>query len=203
MNPELKKNLSNADYWFRALYVILFLLLAKLAGFFVLVIALVQILFTLLAGAPNSSLVRWGDSLAKFLFALFNFVMCKSQEKPFPFADWPTADSVTADSIAAGPVEHAPAKEDASVHTEASVDGEPIVNAAAEDFQQSPSQSKPAAQEPDDAVDKPIGHESEKADESKVKPEKATKDDELDADSVAKTSDDDSERHKNKPSQRD
>lgn len=127
MNPELKKNLSSAECWFRALYVILFLLLAKVAGFVVLVLALVQIVFSLLSGAPNAQLVRFGDGLSKYLFAVFNFVLCKSEDKPFPFADWPEADAV---------VQDAP-EEDGSVNTEASVDAEPVVNVTPDNLQQS------------------------------------------------------------------
>lgn len=92
MNPELKKNLSSGDHWFRALYVILFLLFAKVAGFLVALVAVIQIIFSLVTGEFNRQLLRFGDSLAQYLSAVFVFVVGKTEEKPFPFADWPVSD---------------------------------------------------------------------------------------------------------------
>lgn len=92
MNPELKKNLSSGDHWIRALYVILFLLFAKVAGFLIALVAVVQIIFSLVTGELNRQLLRFGDSLAQYLSAVFVFVVGKSEEKPFPFADWPVSE---------------------------------------------------------------------------------------------------------------
>lgn len=92
MNPELKKNLSSGDHWFRAIHVILFLLFAKVAGFLVALVAVIQIIFSLVTGEFNRQLLRFGDSLAQYLSAVFVFVVGKTEEKPFPFADWPVSD---------------------------------------------------------------------------------------------------------------
>lgn len=92
MNPELKKNLSSGDHWIRALYVILFLLFAKVAGFLIALVAVIQVIFSLVTGEFNRQLLRFGDSLAQYLSAVFVFVVGKAEEKPFPFADWPTSD---------------------------------------------------------------------------------------------------------------
>lgn len=92
MNPELKKNLSSGDHWIRALYVILFLICAKIAGFLIALAALVQIIFSLVTGQFNRQLLRFADSLAQYLLAVFVFIIGKTEEKPFPFADWPVSD---------------------------------------------------------------------------------------------------------------
>jgi hypothetical protein len=94
MDPRLKKNLSSSEYWLRALYTFFFILCAEIAGTLILVVAIGQILFTLITGQPNPRLINFGDSLAQYLFAIFKFVTCKSEEKPFPFADWPVSEPV-------------------------------------------------------------------------------------------------------------
>lgn len=105
MDSQLKKNLSSAEYWFRAVYSLFFLLCAKIAGTLILLIALAQIIFTLVTARPNDRLVSFGGSLAKYIFTIFNFVTCKSEDKPFPFADWPQADAVDDDISATEPIE--------------------------------------------------------------------------------------------------
>ncbi len=95
MDPQLKKNLSSAEYWFRAVYSVLFLVCAKIAGILILIISVAQIIFTLVTGQPNARLVQLGGNLAEYIFTIFNFVTCKSEDKPYPFADWPAADPVT------------------------------------------------------------------------------------------------------------
>ena len=105
MDSQLKKNLSSAEYWFRAVYSVLFLLCAKIAGTLILLIALAQIIFTLVTARPNARLVSFGGSLAKYIFTIFNFVTCKSEDKPFPFADWPEAEPITDDVSVVEPIE--------------------------------------------------------------------------------------------------
>ncbi|WP_054113363.1 DUF4389 domain-containing protein [Marinagarivorans algicola] len=93
MNPELKNNLSNSHYWFRALYAFIFVFTSEVAAMLLLFVAIGQIVFTLISGEPNRRLTAFGSSLAAYLFAIFNFVCCKTESKPFPFADWPEADT--------------------------------------------------------------------------------------------------------------
>lgn len=123
MNPELKKNLSSGDHWFRALYVILFLLFAKVAGFLVALVAVIQIIFSLVTGEYNRQLLRFGDSLAQYLSAVFVFVVGKTEEKPFPFADWPVSDI---------PVEVEP-KQTPEKAEQAAKDSEPVEQPTAEE----------------------------------------------------------------------
>lgn len=89
MNPELKKNLSSSHYWFRALYVLIFVFTSEIAAMLMLFIALGQVVFSVITGEPNKRLTDFGSTLAAYLFAIFNFVCCKTEDKPFPFADWP------------------------------------------------------------------------------------------------------------------
>jgi hypothetical protein len=93
MNPELKRNLSNGHYWVRALYVLLFVLLAHIALYVLLAVAFLQVLFSVITGQHNARLTGFGASLALYLKNAYDFVVGQSDEKPFPFADWPEVES--------------------------------------------------------------------------------------------------------------
>src|SRR5690606_6021877 len=46
-------------------------------------------LFALITGNDNRQLRKFGDSLSIFIFDTLQFLIYNSEEKPFPFADWP------------------------------------------------------------------------------------------------------------------
>ncbi len=54
-------------------------------------IAVVQFLWLLFAGEPNPGLLRFGGSLAIWQGDAARFMTCASEEKPFPWRDWPDA----------------------------------------------------------------------------------------------------------------
>lgn len=89
MDTQLQKNLSNSRQWLRAVYVFLFIFVAKFSVILVAIIAALQVIFCLFSGQPNERLVKFGDSLAKFLCAIYLFALHRSEHKPFPFDDWP------------------------------------------------------------------------------------------------------------------
>ena len=89
MNSQMKNNLTNADGWIRSLYVLLFLFCLHLASMLMALIALVQIIFNLVTGESNQWLRQFGVSLTSYINNANLFVCHQSNEKPFPFADWP------------------------------------------------------------------------------------------------------------------
>ena len=96
MDSQIKNNLTSADTWIRGLYVLLFLFCLHLASMLMLLIALAQILFNLVTGEPNLWLRQFGVSLADYIKSANIFVCHQSNEKPFPFADWPKLKPVLA-----------------------------------------------------------------------------------------------------------
>ena len=52
-------------------------------------IAIVQFLWLLFAREPNPFLVRFGTSLAVWLAEVARFLTCASEERPFPWRNWP------------------------------------------------------------------------------------------------------------------
>ncbi|MEA3301044.1 MAG: DUF4389 domain-containing protein [Pseudomonadota bacterium] len=89
MSNESQSRFSDPDLWIRLLYMILFALLTGLSRLVICVLALLQFLAVLFTGEDNRSLRDFSASLAEWTLRAFNFVTFNSDEKPFPFADWP------------------------------------------------------------------------------------------------------------------
>lgn len=82
-------NFANADLWFRLLYMIVFGLFSWLARIAILVIALLQFLLVLFTGTGNSNLRAAGEGIARWTQQTYLFLSFASDEKPYPFQDWP------------------------------------------------------------------------------------------------------------------
>lgn len=98
MEQQTKTNLLNPDTWIRLLYMIVFGLLSVLARMVVWVVAVLQFLLVLVTGRDNTNLRDLGQGASKWTYQAFLFVTFNSDEKPFPFSDWPEIDSPEIDS---------------------------------------------------------------------------------------------------------
>jgi len=78
------------NIWLRGVFMILLGILYSLAGTVLFVVAVLQFIFVLLGGAPNIRLLTFGHSLGSYVQQLVNFQSFNTEEKPFPFADWPS-----------------------------------------------------------------------------------------------------------------
>ncbi|WP_287812897.1 DUF4389 domain-containing protein, partial [Pseudomonas sp.] len=54
-------------------------------------VVLIQLIYRLVYGAPNLSLMNFGDSLSQFMAQIGRFGSFHTEQKPWPFADWPAA----------------------------------------------------------------------------------------------------------------
>lgn len=77
------------NIWLRALFMVLFGMLYSLAGTVLFVVAVLQFIFVLMGSAPNARLLAFGRSLGSYVQQLVNFQTFNTEEKPFPFSDWP------------------------------------------------------------------------------------------------------------------
>jgi len=89
MNNDSKARFSDPDLWIRLLYMILFAVLTWLSRLVLCVIGLLQFLVVLLSGAENRSLRDFSASLAEWTLRAFRFICFNSEQKPFPFDEWP------------------------------------------------------------------------------------------------------------------
>lgn len=74
----------------RVLWMIVYVLVWQVAQFILGAVVLVQLIYRLIYGAPSASLMNFGDSLSQFLAQIGRFGSFHSDQKPWPFADWPT-----------------------------------------------------------------------------------------------------------------
>lgn len=86
----LKQNLRRVSSWERLLYVILFVFIYGVAEAVLAAVVVVQFGFVLVTARPSENLLRFGDTLSRFIYDILRFFTFTSDDKPFPFAPWPT-----------------------------------------------------------------------------------------------------------------
>ncbi|AHF68208.1 MULTISPECIES: DUF4389 domain-containing protein [Pseudomonas] len=81
---------KNESILLRILWMLLFVIAWQVAEIVLAGVVLVQLVYRLIYGAPSGSLMNFGDSLSQFLAQIGRFGTFHSDQKPWPFADWPT-----------------------------------------------------------------------------------------------------------------
>ncbi|WGL17855.1 DUF4389 domain-containing protein [Microbulbifer bruguierae] len=88
-NETLKRNLTSGDHWLRLLFMVLFVFLLEVAGVVILATIALQFLFAIISGSPNDNLRRLGNQIASYIYQTLQFLIYNTEEKPFPFSEWP------------------------------------------------------------------------------------------------------------------
>jgi hypothetical protein len=99
---EIKRNLLDADQWIRIIFMVGFAIVAWFVLVGLLVLVVVQTLISLISGEPNRNLQKAGFTFGCWLHEMILFLVYNTDEKPFPFAEFPTADDATGKATAAG-----------------------------------------------------------------------------------------------------
>lgn len=86
---ELKRNVADKDTWLRLVYMTVFAVAFYLASSLLFAIALLQFLAKLFSGKVLDGLLNFGINLAVYLGQIAKYLSYTSNEKPFPFADFP------------------------------------------------------------------------------------------------------------------
>lgn len=79
------------DIWIRGLIMLLFMIAFGIAQGLLSLVAIVQFLWLLIGRKENEFLTRFGTSLAKWFSETVQFLSCASEDKPFPWKEWPVA----------------------------------------------------------------------------------------------------------------
>lgn len=75
--------------WIRGMLMFVFLILFGLAETLLCAMTVIQFLWTAITGKPNVALVDFGDAMAEWLSQVARFQTMKSDDRPFPWGDWP------------------------------------------------------------------------------------------------------------------
>lgn len=92
MSDELKQNISRTETWIRLLYMMLFAVIYSFAGVVLGAIVLLQFGFVLFTATRNPHLLRVGASMSLFLYQILLYITYNTDERPFPFSEWPVND---------------------------------------------------------------------------------------------------------------
>jgi len=87
MNHDTKHNL-----WLRGLHMLLMGLAYQVTGTLLLAVTLIQFVMMLLNDTPKARLLAFGRSLGRYLHQIACFLTFASEDKPFPFSDWPSGE---------------------------------------------------------------------------------------------------------------
>ena len=91
MEKVWKENIKSESFWLRSLFMILFLIVYRIVDLMVLLLAVSQWIYMLLTGDANDSLRRFSGGLSLYVAQIINYLSYNSEQKPFPFSDWPKA----------------------------------------------------------------------------------------------------------------
>ena len=89
---ENKIPFANIDTWVRFAYMALYAVLLLAARLVISILVLVQFLFVLLSGKDNENLRNLGQGLGKWVYQTIMFLTFNTENKPFPFDEWPLID---------------------------------------------------------------------------------------------------------------
>lgn len=89
---QMEQNLKSKSTWLRLVFMVLFYILAGLAGMVGTVVAILGFLWVLFTGKPNPHLRGLGQGIAGYLYQIVRYVTYNSEQRPFPFElEWPSS----------------------------------------------------------------------------------------------------------------
>lgn len=86
---DAKKGPQYESIILRVLWMLVFLLVWQVAQLVLGALVLAQLIYRLVYGAPHGGLMNFGDSLSLYLAQIGRFGSFHTEQKPWPFADWP------------------------------------------------------------------------------------------------------------------
>ena len=93
MSNNVKKSLLNLETWIRIGYIAFVLLLLSIASSVAFFLVVLQAASVLLTGRDNEKLREFGHSLGQWGFQCLLFATYNTEQRPFPFSDWPSAET--------------------------------------------------------------------------------------------------------------
>ncbi len=92
-----KKRLGDESFWLRLPFMLLFFFAWKLAELILIGVILIQIVVHFVLGQPVTALQALGAQLSRYTYQVFRYLTFNSEQKPFPFADWPSDERADPD----------------------------------------------------------------------------------------------------------
>ena len=94
-DKDIKKESSSRDTWIRAGFILIFAIIYGISKIVIWSVVIFQLFSLLITRQTNSQLRSFSQSLSVFVYQLLQYVMFNSDEKPFPFSEWPNQEPVS------------------------------------------------------------------------------------------------------------
>ena len=83
------KPYQNKNTWIRGLYILFLLFCLGVAKFVATFVVMFQFLNVLFTDNTNPQLLKFGNSLSIYHYQVMMYATYNTDDKPFPFTDWP------------------------------------------------------------------------------------------------------------------
>jgi hypothetical protein len=87
---SLKENFVQQGKWLRLLWMMGFSFIYSISLWVLWLIVTVQFLFVLLTNNPNKNILRASSGFRNYMVQILDFITYRSEDKPFPFSDFPS-----------------------------------------------------------------------------------------------------------------
>ncbi len=88
---ETGKSIMARSTWLRGLFMLLFAVAYAIAELLLFVTAVFQFLALLVTGKTVERLLIFGENLSRYFYQIVRYLTFNTEERPFPFRDWPAA----------------------------------------------------------------------------------------------------------------
>lgn len=89
MSQDVKNNVRESGTWWRLLWILIFAFIYSIAEIVVVGVVVIQFGFVLFTGGRNAKLLELGESLSEFIYQILQYATFNSDDRPFPFGEWP------------------------------------------------------------------------------------------------------------------
>lgn len=87
---------DNKAGWQRVLFTAIFWVVFYVSQLVIAAVVVAQCLFLLIGGKPNDQLLKFGENMSRYVHDILKYVTFNSEQRPFPFSDFPKSDIIIA-----------------------------------------------------------------------------------------------------------
>ncbi len=91
---ETRKSIMAQSTWLRGFFMLLFAVAYGIAELLLGITAVFQFLYLLVTGKTVERLLIFGENLGRYFYQIIRYLTFNTEERPFPFSDWPGAAPV-------------------------------------------------------------------------------------------------------------
>jgi hypothetical protein len=92
MSEDIKQNLKSHSTWMRGLYMLLYIIFARIAELVLGAVIVFQFLLKLFTGETNERLLKLGQGLSTYIYQTFQYLSFNTEYQPYPFGAWPKGE---------------------------------------------------------------------------------------------------------------